>query len=471
MTDYQRYMELSLHDDSSDDDQPTACTCDSSLVRHVALRLAPNVAIQPEMLRGIVRKVFKRSLADPSYLTPAETCPSSVLMIVVDSGCHQRTAECPQHHFPLVLGKFLRESYTDVFLEEFFYNRRRGVKNSPNEDINFTHKKRRFGQAQAVPAKDFVLRPPEFPRYGLSMHPEPNTTKTICRPPTKSPGWRSVMAVFCCSAFAVDGSEVPTRVTLVDVNTGETAFDECFKNAVEIQDFRAKETGMTRDEARFAKRSLREIRDDIITNHMFADTILVGQCVGQALRLLGIYHMRVVEINQIYPRRDHGSKSEGYPLKILAASALSRQIAHQYVDPVENAVTIAELMKEKMKNGHAFGSDMKIVEAVTAGGNPLLQEFTAAKIKIALHVEDRDSCAKAWVRRNEHITLHDPPHERRFIKDAHSRMFILSHLRRMPRGMDIRGLAREVHRAHDGMPPVTIIVSIGEQNAHTVFFA
>ena len=471
MTDYQRYMELSLMDDSSsEDDSPPACTCEAPRPAYFDLRLSPTVAIQPEMLRLIVRKVYSRSNSDPSYFTPREACPQSVLLVVVDAAVHRRAIECQQHHFSLVLGRFLRESYTDVFLEEFFYNRRKGVKNSPNEDMNFT-KRRKRGPTHAVHAKDLVLRPPDFPRYGVSMHPEPGTLKTIVRPPTRPAAWRSMLAIFCCPATTAAGAEVATRVTLVDVDTGDIAFDECILQSADIVDFRTKETGMTRGDLRFARRTRDEIRADIISNVIFADTILVGQRVGLALRLLGMHHMRIVEINQIYPRRDHGATTDGYPLKILAASALAKQISHQYVDPIESCSAVADLLKEKMRNGLAFGADLKIVEAVTAAGNPLLSEFERGRAAIALFLEDPTSSARAWFRRNTFQALKVAPHVEACVASPTERKFIVSHLKRMPAGMDARKLAAAISKVHGGKPPLTIIVSIGEQSAHTVFFA
>ncbi|KNH03832.1 ribonuclease H70 [Perkinsela sp. CCAP 1560/4] len=468
MTDYMRYMELALLDESSDDgEENVSCTCKYDRKDFATLQLTPTVVMQADMLRKVIMRVFDENHDGPTYFQPTERCPPNALVVLINTNePGPAPLSCAKHHFALSLGNFLRESNTDIFLEEFFCEKRRTRVNHA-DDSNFT-KRRRRGASHECNVRDVLLKAHRFHTYNIDTTGK-SLIRTKVRPATISAEWRSVVALSCCSAMTTDQEETLTRVTIVDVSKSKVIFDTFVKQTVEVADYRTKETGITCQDMKYATRTHEQVRAEVLESYIFGDTIVVGQGIGNDLRLLGVHHTRVVEINNIYPRRDRG-EPYGYSLKLLSPVVLNRPIAMRFVDAVENTLVIADLLKEKIRNGLGFGLDLKIVEAPAASGNPLCRQLVEKGVEILLHCDSKESSTKIWLENVEHNVLQDGPHMQRFLDSKDKHVFTLSHLSELGAGMGAQELAAEILLRQKENFPLTILVFIGDES-HSVFFA
>uniref|UniRef100_A0A0A9ZDJ5 C3H1-type domain-containing protein n=1 Tax=Lygus hesperus TaxID=30085 RepID=A0A0A9ZDJ5_LYGHE len=175
----------------------------------------------------------------------------------------------------------------------------------------------------------------------------PGFVKTREFPSYKDESSAGVYALDCEMCYTTRGLEL-ARLTVVDLNE-DIIFDEVVSLECPVLDYCTRFSGIDESKMRLAKFSFGEVQQWVL-NNIYDKTILVGHSLENDLKVLKIFHKRIVDTSVTFPHKF------GFPqkcsLKYLASSVLSLTIqeSEHGHDSKEDAVTCLKLIITKIKD-------------------------------------------------------------------------------------------------------------------------
>ena len=156
----------------------------------------------------------------------------------------------------------------------------------------------------------------------------------------------SVYALDCEMCYTGCGLEV-CKVTVISID-GCLVYETLVKPERAVVDCNTRYSGIREADLKGAKKSLRDVQDDLLASFIFAETILIGHGLENDLRSLGLLHSNVIDTAVLFPHY------YGFPfrrsLKSLVATYLQRDIQKgpDGHDSFEDARACAELVLWKV---------------------------------------------------------------------------------------------------------------------------
>ncbi|XP_072758877.1 uncharacterized protein [Anoplolepis gracilipes] len=152
----------------------------------------------------------------------------------------------------------------------------------------------------------------------------------------------SIYAVDCEMCYTQYGLEL-TKVTFVDLN-GTVVYDEFVKPNTEIIDYNTRFSGITEKNMLGAK-TFNQVQYELMTL-VHTETILLGHNLASDLRMLRLFHTKVIDTAQMFPHY------KGFPycnsLKRITQNVLHRNIQEDTHDSIEDARAVIDLVLYKI---------------------------------------------------------------------------------------------------------------------------
>ncbi|KAF6216535.1 hypothetical protein GE061_000878 [Apolygus lucorum] len=175
----------------------------------------------------------------------------------------------------------------------------------------------------------------------------PGFVRTREFPGYKDETTAGIYALDCEMCYTTRGLEL-ARLTVVDLNE-DVVFDEVVSLECPVLDYCTRFSGIDESKMRLAKYSFDEVQQWVLDN-VYDKTILVGHSLENDLKVLKVFHKRVVDTSVTFPHKF------GFPqkcsLKGLASSVLSLSIqeSEHGHDSKEDAVACLKLIMTKIKD-------------------------------------------------------------------------------------------------------------------------
>ncbi|CCH60488.1 hypothetical protein TBLA_0C06960 [Henningerozyma blattae CBS 6284] len=165
-----------------------------------------------------------------------------------------------------------------------------------------------------------------------------------------------IFALDCEMCKAEEGL-VLTRVSVINFNM-TVVYDTLVKPDVPIIDYLTEYSGITEESLKNVTTKLKDVQKKLL-EIISSDDILIGHSLQSDLRVLKLRHPRIVDTAVSF---DHKAGPPFKPaLKYLANEFLSKDIQNKSKlghDSIEDSNTCLELVKLKILNGLAFGSQI-----------------------------------------------------------------------------------------------------------------
>lgn len=206
----------------------------------------------------------------------------------------------------------------------------------------------------------------EDPHEGVARAPDDGWVEVAAATGPPSGGRYPLLAMDC--EMVLTGTEQAlARVSVVDVETGMTVFDELVKPSKPITDYRTQWSGITAQKLEHATHTLSSIQEALVTGPsplITPNTILLGHSLECDLTALRVKHPLCIDTAIIFTHPRGPAYKPG--LKWLAQKWLGREIQTSVKghDSVEDATTCVDLLKLKIAHGTEFGMFMDNSEPI-----------------------------------------------------------------------------------------------------------
>eukprot|EP00759_Apiculatamorpha_spiralis_P018505 PhF_6_TR24836/c0_g1_i1/m.34251/K14570/REX1, REXO1, RNH70; RNA exonuclease 1 len=201
-----------------------------------------------------------------------------------------------------------------------------------------------------------------------------------------------VVAMDCEMCITALGSEL-TRVSLVDAYTLKSIYDALVKPPNPILNYLTCYSGITEELLHNVTTTLEDVRQEILSKYIFAETIVVGHSLENDVQALKIRHGKFCDTSIMYPH------PAGHPRK-HALKYVTRKYLDKFIQQdkqaghcsIEDATACVELLRLKQLYGKEFGNERTPRESIVT--------TLERSAKVKCHLIDRVENIKSYVAGN-----------------------------------------------------------------------
>ncbi|XP_020290126.1 uncharacterized protein LOC109857817 [Pseudomyrmex gracilis] len=154
-------------------------------------------------------------------------------------------------------------------------------------------------------------------------------------------GYDGVYALDCEMCFTQNGLEL-TRVSVVNMK-GIPIYNEFVKPKFEIIDYNSRFSGIEEKDLKNVIKTLEDVQRDLL-QFINANTILIGHGLESDLRVLRLYHNRIIDTSLLFTKDSGHRKS----LQGLSSTLLNRKIQDSTHDSLEDSCAAMDLVMKKL---------------------------------------------------------------------------------------------------------------------------